>query len=180
MPSLSVEEIQQYSKYKADIFIETGTYLGDTTNNALKYFDNVYTIELSPYYAQMARDRFKNNLNLSIIEGDSSKVLYNLCNIITKSVFFWLDGHWSGGNTARGSIDCPLLEEIKIINNNLKSKCIIAIDDVRLFNTNINENWSGITRDNILEIVKSRLESCTYYPSQYNPEDRMVLHLNEI
>ena len=180
MPSLTFDEIKKFSEYLPDIFVETGTYMGDTVNNVLSNFDRIYSIELSQEYANLSSKRFEHIPKVKIIEGDSVQVLNGLCKNINNSVFFWLDGHWSSGNTARGPLDCPLLEELKIINSNLKSQCIIAIDDVRLFNTNINENWLNITRDNILKIVEARLESCKYYPSQLYSEDRMILHLRAI
>ena len=107
-------------------------------------------------------------------------MLKQILNELNDSVFFWLDGHWSGGDTAQGKLDCPLIEEISIINDTCTSKCIIAIDDVRLFGTNINEDWSNITRDNILHIVKNRLLSCEYFPSNLYSEDRMILHLDQL
>jgi hypothetical protein len=180
MPSLTLEEIQQYCIKKPNIFVETGTYMGDTVNNVLSNFNKIYSIELSPNYSILAENRFKKYKHVSIVNGDSSKLLNHICKLINEPVFFWLDGHWSGGDTAQGSKDCPLLEELKAINENLKSDCIIAIDDVRLFGTHINENWLDITRQKILDIVTDRVISCKYYPSHLNPEDRMVIHLKPV
>lgn len=178
MPSLTIHEIKQYSKWESNIFIETGTYMGDTLYNVMNHFDRLYSIELSETYANQARKRF--NDKVSIIQGDSSVILKPLANEVNGSIFFWLDGHWSGGDTAKGDKDCPLMEEIQTIHNNYKKRCIVAIDDVRLFGTNVNENWSTITRENVLYIVKDRLLSCEYFPSTLYAEDRMVLHLKEI
>ena len=151
--------------------------MGDTLYNMLHDFNKLYSIELSEKYFSQAVKRFDDN-KVTIIHGDSTIILKTLLNEVNSSIFFWLDGHWSGGDTAKGDVDCPLLEEITIINDICKSKCIIAIDDVRLFGTNINENWLNVTRENILNIVKNRLISCEYYPSNLDPNDRMVLHLN--
>lgn len=177
MPSLTFNEVQLYSKWKSNIFIETGTYMGDTINNMLHHFNKLYSIELSEMYMKNAVKRFENVSNVTIIHGDSSSLLEPLSKNINDSVFFWLDGHWSGGNTAKGNLDCPLLEEIQVINDHYKNDCIIAIDDVRLFGKSLNENWSKITRENILNIVKDRLFSCEFFPSELHVEDRMVLHL---
>ena len=177
MPSLTIEEVKQYSKWESDIFIETGTNIGDTLYNVQDHFSKLYSIELSIIYVKKAMKRFINNNKVCIIHGDSSVILKTL-NEINGNIFFWLDGHWSGGDTARGELDCPLLHELKIINDNYKQKCIVVIDDARLFGTNKNENWSSITKENILNIVKDRLISCEYFPSICHVEDRMVLHLN--
>jgi hypothetical protein len=45
---------------------------------------------------------------------------------------FWLDGHYSGGATARGHKDCPVLEELDAIFNS-PFEHVIYIDDARLF-----------------------------------------------
>lgn len=178
MQALTLNELKQYSKWESDVFIETGTGEGDTLYNIQHHFNKIYSIELSEKYVNIARKRFDNRVH--IIQGDSSVILKPLLNEINGSVFFWLDWHWSGGDTTKGNVDCPLMEEMKIINDNYKTKCIVAIDDVRLFCTYINENWFNITRENILNIVKNRLLSCEYFPSYLYSEDIMVLHLNAI
>jgi hypothetical protein len=180
MPSLTIDEIQQFSQFSTDIFIETGTFVGDTINNVKNHFKQVYSIELSNKYAASARDRFKDNRNVYILQGDSSELLLPLCQSIEQPVFFWLDGHWSNGDTAKGKKDCPLMEELDKIVTYCKVKCIIAIDDVRIFGTNNNEDWSDITRESILNKVQNRLESCKYYPSPLYTEDRMVLTLTNL
>jgi hypothetical protein len=48
---------------------------------------------------------------------------------------FWLDAHFSSGETFKGKKDSPIIEELRIIQNYL-AKIIhltIFIDDVRLF-----------------------------------------------
>ena len=57
----------------------------------------------------------------------------------------------------KGNIDVPLLGELMQINNLYKNEGIIIIDDVRLFNTKGNEDWSYINKDEFFEIFKLRL-----------------------
>ena len=45
---------------------------------------------------------------------------------------FWLDAHYSGGVTAKGSTECPLEHELQIIAEHACTGHIILIDDVRL------------------------------------------------
>tara|TARA_E500000318_G_scaffold112007_1_gene133294 strand:- start:47 stop:1300 length:1254 start_codon:yes stop_codon:yes gene_type:complete len=131
-------------------FIETGTYLGETVREICPYFKNYHTIELSEYHY--------NNLNLQSPTlfrylGDSSIKLPEILKKLKddEKCVFWLDGHWSGGNTARGDKDCPLLEEIESINKLYKANnALILIDDFRLFGTNITEDWSDITSEKVL------------------------------
>ena len=45
---------------------------------------------------------------------------------------FWLDGHYSGGGTAKGEMCTPIIQELKVIG--LRSpQDVILIDDARLF-----------------------------------------------
>ena len=50
---------------------------------------------------------------------------------------FWLDGHYSGPGTARGSVVTPILRELEIIAPRYKAaNDLILIDDARLFDVN--------------------------------------------
>jgi hypothetical protein len=180
MPSLTLEEVRLYCPFTTTIFVETGTYMGDTINNVKDAYDEVYSIELDAGYAARAIARFQNDKHIYIVNGDSAECLAPICRSIKSPAFFWLDGHWSGGDTGRGAKDCPLIEEVTSIMENCRTACVLAIDDVRLFGTYINEDWSSITRDTILKLVESRLESCKYYPSHLHQEDRMVLALRPL
>lgn len=179
MPSLLVSNIEEYSNFKTLYFVETGTLEGETVSNVLHYFEKLFTIEINSEFVKRAIQKFKNIEKVNVLEGDSSRIIGPLCRSLDKPTFFWLDGHWSGGDTGRGEKDCPLIEELEQIMENCVPECIIAIDDVRLFKTNIDQDWSNITRENVLDVVKSRLVSCKYYPSQLYEEDRMVLTLNK-
>jgi hypothetical protein len=46
---------------------------------------------------------------------------------------FWLDGHYSGGYTAKGSLECPILGEIDGVFSGEIQNHIILIDDARCF-----------------------------------------------
>jgi hypothetical protein len=180
MPSLTYANVQEYSKIPTSIFVETGTYFGETIDQIQPYYNTVYSIELSDKFANYAKRKFAEKRNVTIFQGDSSDVLKTLCPTFAESPFFWLDGHWSGDSTAKGSKDVPLLEELDSIMTLCKPSCVVAIDDVRLFNTNKTEDWTNITREHVLDIVQSRLSDVSYYPSALHPEDRMVLTLKDL
>jgi hypothetical protein len=177
MPSLTIDEVKQFSSFPTEIFVETGTFQGDTTHNVCSHFKKVYSIELNNDFANAAIQRFNSTPHVKIYQGDSSYIMPIVCKKLDAPTFFWLDGHWSGGDTARGEKDCPLVEELEQIMKHCKHTCIIAIDDARLFGRKQNEDWSSITRTKLLEIVQPRLVSCHYFPSDADPEDRMVLTL---
>jgi len=51
-----------------------------------------------------------------------------------EGTFFWLDAHYSGGNTSGAEYPCPVIDElIQIQNFEFYQKSLICIDDARLF-----------------------------------------------
>tara|TARA_B100001029_G_scaffold134662_1_gene113558 strand:- start:543 stop:1106 length:564 start_codon:yes stop_codon:yes gene_type:complete len=148
-----VDELEQDGDdYK--VFVESGTYLGETIIQLQPYFETLYTIELSEeYYDKFTRIKEDYEIdNIANRKGDTTEILPDILRLLDDKdqCIFWLDGHWSSGNTAKGDKDCPLIEECESINNLYPSKkVVILIDDYRLFGTNINEDWSDITIDKV-------------------------------
>lgn len=177
MPSLTWQNIQAWSSIHTPYFIETGTQAGDTVSNVHQHFEKVWTIELSSPMAAKARQKFQDITHISVIEGDSSVVLRSLCTKLDQPTFFWLDGHQSGGFTAKGSKDCPLVEECQAIYDFCKVEAIVAIDDARMFGTRVDQDWSLITANVIEKIFADRVVNIRYFESVCALNDRMVIHL---
>lgn len=117
--------------FQIDTFIETGTYLGNTTAEASLVFNTVHTIELSPELYEAARERFKNQKNVLLHQGDSGKLLNDLIPTLSSRIFFYLDSHFSGNGTAFGGQNTPVLDELFAIR--AKPDSVILIDDIRNF-----------------------------------------------
>lgn len=118
--------------FQAPVLVETGTYLGDMVEASRREFKRVFSIELDHELARVAARRFKNYAHISIIEGDSGTALPEALKRIEGRCLFWLDGHYSGGITAKGTMETPVLDELR----HIKSFCrepVILIDDARLF-----------------------------------------------
>ena len=128
---MAIEEFR--NKFQTKILVETGTYLGDMVEAQRAHFEKIYSIELSEKLFNRAKKRFKNYSHITILQGDSGIVLNKLIPGIDQPALFWLDGHYSGGITAKAEKECPVREELETI---LKSSLphIILIDDARLFN----------------------------------------------
>jgi hypothetical protein len=157
--SAIVDEITQtlqQSKSEYDTLIESGTLGGETIINLQPYFRTLHTIELSQhyyeYFDQIKEDKkYQNVINHF---GDTAKVLPTILKTLSSrnKVIFWLDGHYSSYDTAKGDKDCPLIEECLSIDSLYSSnKGIVLIDDYRLFGTKQEEDWSDITVENILK-----------------------------
>jgi hypothetical protein len=127
--------IRYAEQYGVRTMVETGTYLGDMVQAMKRRFDKVFTIELSPDYAARARRRFASSPNVTVLEGSSDSVLESLVTKLHQPVLFWLDAHYSGGATARGIQDTPIVQELELIFKPGSPKHVILIDDARLFGT---------------------------------------------
>lgn len=126
-------------------WIETGTYLGDTTRFLGKISNHVYTIEPSPELFARATRRFTKVNNITVINGSSEEKLIDAINLSTSSkICFWLDGHYSEGITFQGENDTPIKRELEVIRENLMkfSEICICVDDVRCFDRS-NEEYSS-------------------------------------
>lgn len=112
--------------------IETGTYLGDMVFAMQDRFDTIISIELSERFYQKAVRRFKGFKQVTLLQGDSGLVLQQTVPQLSGAALFWLDGHYSGGLTAKGEKECPVYEELAAI---LASSYphVLLIDDARLF-----------------------------------------------
>lgn len=126
--------LKYINKSRLKIFVETGTYLGQTVDDLENKFDKVYSIELDNILYQNAKKMFSNNKNVNIFRGDSAEILNKIVKTIKSPALFWLDAHYSGGITAKGSKNTPILKELTIISKNLVKGSVILIDDAREFN----------------------------------------------
>jgi len=114
-------------------WIETGTFYGDTTHMLAQIASKVITIEPEPSLFAKAKERFTNNSKVNVINGISETALSSILEDVEGNVCFWLDGHYSQGETFKGPNDTPLIYELLQIEKHLQrfSKVIIAIDDIR-------------------------------------------------
>jgi SAM-dependent methyltransferase len=120
--------------YSLSVLVETGTYLGDMIDACLFNFSKIISIELSEDLYIRASNRFQDKQHVTILQGDSGKVLRSLVPRLDSPCLYWLDGHYSSGITARGQKDTPILEELNVIGTSRYSlQSAILIDDARCF-----------------------------------------------
>lgn len=120
--------------YGYNILVETGTFRGDMVAAQRKNFEHIYSIELSEKLWADAVARFRNFDNISIMQGDSGNVLKEIIKTLNQPAIFWLDGHYSAGETAKGEKECPIFEELDCIFLNNKFNHVLLVDDARCFN----------------------------------------------
>lgn len=139
--------IQQLVKeFKPDIFLETGTYDGVTTKIAASCFKQVHTVELSQELYKVAKNLLITLSNVNMYCDSSPAMIKKLLPNLNGHILFWLDAHYSGGNTVRSNDDIgdpdaytAIRKELQAIKECNVQHCTILIDDIRGFGTIIND-----------------------------------------
>ena len=115
-------------------FVETGTFTGDTlAEGAADKTVQAISIELADHYYRDAQRRFSGYQNVTLLHGDSGKLLPEVVDKLQAPALFWLDGHYSGGLTAKGALETPIHAELQAIFSSAITGHVILIDDVRCF-----------------------------------------------
>lgn len=107
--------IKLAKQYDVKDFIETGTYYGKAAVWAASFFDRVITIEYSKEIYETNLATYGELRNVDFVFGDSRSSLKSIVPELNRSAIFWLDSHWSGGETDGKDDECPLLEELLAI-----------------------------------------------------------------
>ena len=127
------------------IWVETGTHVGETTEYLSNISKFVYSIEPSKKYFEISKEKLKNIENIQLFNDTSEGCLKEIINLINdnENVCFWLDGHYSGGDTYQGDKDTPILDELNVIADALEkfNKVSILIDDFRMFNPDLYKGY---------------------------------------
>ena len=114
------------------VLVETGTFRGDMIQAMRNDFDRIYSIELSELYYRKALRRFAGDNSIVLVHGDSGVEIQRIVNELGEPALFWLDGHYSGGDTARGDEDTPVLAELKhVLTADVAH--VAVVDDARCF-----------------------------------------------
>lgn len=139
------------SKYKNNIFIESGSFLGDGIKCSIECgFSTIYSAECHESNCKFCINRFKDNPNVNLYFGDSREMLKILLPSINERCTFWLDGHYSRGGTGYIDIFNPIVEELEIISNHHIKDHFLLIDDRRNFDT---DEFLYLGEDKIKELV---------------------------
>jgi hypothetical protein len=127
--------IENYRRrFNCPVLVETGTFRGDMVEAHLSHFDRIISIELSQELYEKACYRFRKSPHVTIYQGDSGAVLPRIMRLLDAPAVFWLDGHYSSGDTAQGSKDCPIYEELEaIFAQGPRYRHVLLIDDARCF-----------------------------------------------
>jgi hypothetical protein len=140
-----------FSRYPNSTLVETGSWHGDGISAALDAgFGRVLSVELSAdLYGGLAR-KYKGDARVQLWHGASEFLLGEMIASLTEPATFWLDAHYSSGDTARGSSITPILFELASIAAHPIKNHTLLIDDVRLFGNefpvSLDEVYAAIAR----------------------------------
>ena len=131
---VKLQIIDSYLRDGPSIFIESGTFEGVTLDWVARDSRTIcYSIELDCQLFERAERAFRRRSNIRLLQGDSALVLPALLARLAAPALFWLDGHYCGGASARGSRETPVAAELEAILRHPVKTHRILIDDARLF-----------------------------------------------
>lgn len=126
--------VKEYARrFSIHVLVETGTYCGDMVKATRNKFEKIFSVELDKTYYEQAKRKFAKFAHILIIQGDSGEILPRILGEISQPCLFWLDAHYSGGNTAKGDIETPIMRELQLIFDHAHGEQVILIDDAREF-----------------------------------------------
>ncbi len=135
LPNLMKQGIvEEYARrFRLTTLIETGTNMGAMVSAMKATFKRIVSIELEESLYARAKRKFRRFSHITIIQGDSSEVLGDLLPTLVEPCLFWLDAHYSGGLTAKGPQETPIVKELLQVLAHPVAGHIILIDDIRCF-----------------------------------------------
>ena len=158
-------------KFAPVAIVETGTYLGTTTEFLAATELPIYSIESDPHNYGFARARFWRRRNIHLLRGDSRKALRKMFDgplhwARNRSVLVYLDAHWGH--------DLPLAEELSIVFG-VCPNAIVMVDDFRVpFDTGYGYDDYGPCRSLTAELIEPTVAAHSlqvFYPSTTSAEE---------
>lgn len=132
MPSISAELPARLQRRLGLVrAVETGTWRGDGAIRLAEVFEHVVTVELSKELHASASERLRAYPNVQAVQGHSVQRLEELAQPHVPT-FWFLDGHWSAGGTAGEEDECPVLDELRLLESGHEDD-VIVVDDARYF-----------------------------------------------
>lgn len=116
-------------------FIETGTLKG-LTSGLMAWMPGVSvdTVEISSKYFELSEEKLGGFPNVNRHLGDSGVILPKIMDELDEPAVFWIDAHFSGGDTGKGGLMAPVRAELDTLLCHRVTDHVILIDDMRNFN----------------------------------------------
>ena len=113
-------------------WIETGTFMGETTKVLSKNYPRVHTIEASKECLQIAKRYVGRKSNITFYQGTSEDLFESILQKQKGSINIWLDAHFSSGITHKGSNFSPIISELLSISKKINkfNQIAVFVDDI--------------------------------------------------
>jgi len=164
--------VKELLEYRNEVFVETGTYLGDTIELVAEseMCNEIRTIELSPYYYDMVIQRLKSKENIKFYFGNSGIHLSEIIQDIHVPITFWLDACWINvfhvGMEITGL--CPILEELEQIKHHPIKNHTIMIN-------NLNRMHHDDLRIKRIDVLRKLLDINPEYKIKYYADKNIIV-----
>ena len=131
-PSIIKHKILLRQGIKFANWIETGTFMGETTKVLSKNYPRVHTIEASEECLQIAKRYVGRKSNITFYQGTSEDLFESILQKQKGSINIWLDAHFSSGKTYKGSNLSPIISELLSISKNINKfdQIAVFVDDI--------------------------------------------------
>lgn len=180
------------SYYGCSTVFETGTGMAGGTLEAARFaFDRIYTVEIHPEVAALARPKIEHDSRIVLLEQSSEDAVRSVVPALPEEsgVLFWLDAHFPGMDfgfrpTEEPTLDIslPLETELELIAS-LRSvqNDVFLLDDLRIyengpfFNGSIPDDRSLLDpRQRSIDFVRRILGGTHHLLRYYHEEGYLV------
>src|SRR5262249_31901086 len=120
--------LEYAARFGLTTLVETGTYYGEMIAAVRKCFRRIYSIELNPRLAGLAQERFRKDLRVDVIEGDSQIVVPKLLETLHERCLWWLDAGYCGWVGETGNPNRLSTELYAILSDDIRDH-VILMDD---------------------------------------------------
>ncbi len=175
---MAITAKEVFAKYPNKYFVESGSYLGDGIQMALEVgFPQIYSVELAEHLYKGVCERFSEQFNVVVLLGNSIQIFPEILKAIDSPATFWLDGHYSWGNTAKGDTNSPILQELEAIGRHHIKNHTILIDDIRQCGT---IEFDFVELEEIIQkVLEINPRYSISFEDGYVPNDVLVATLKE-
>ena len=140
------------------VFVETGTFLGNTILNIHQLFDKIYTVEASEKSYNLSKKNCNKIPHAHFYHADSAKWLPEIIKKNNEPALFFLDAHFFLYPKQQHLISrknkMPLMEELKTIKSR-KYNDLVVIDDYKwLGRAGAGVNWQHCSGEDILKLMQ--------------------------
>lgn len=143
-----------FQEFPNRVYVETGAWLGDSIQLAIDAgFQEIHSIEIDPEKVEHCRQRFADQ-PVTIHQGDSALVIWDVIKDIKEPITFWLDSH---SQMLEDELETdnpfPLMKELLHIHLHPVKTHTILIDDFLYLSHPDITGWTRSMISNAIDMI---------------------------